>query len=426
MSPIRRDFSCSLRSSHCLRRQSDINMGMQRVWFWALLGAQLSALCSSVRIEPANAALNPHSSADDISYGSQHSYKALGVRSSLDAKYQNFLQSVSQISRALVRQNGAGLTGSPCSTLSDCAQPRRCLDVLQVQGNVNAAVECSPPSDSCLCLSFRSCASDRDCDDGEQCIAKAQFCASTKVIQVQDIQTIADSGQNAGSRVYGLTADACSTDSDCVGARQCLGARGDNNLRCDASFYICVCLPATVVFCASNSECVAGEVCQLPADGPATACFSDKVDFRAAAQISNVFPALLSTAGSDNGNGDGNGGDSGENSSNDADNGGIADDDRDETESGNGDGNGGGSGENSSNDADNGGNADDERDETESGACKGVVRRKQQLRHCGTHGSVQGAADDDEDVLRLARVQRKEDVREQPSFSPRVAGGVPH
>ncbi|KAI0558486.1 hypothetical protein FGB62_207g06 [Gracilaria domingensis] len=296
------------------------------------------------------------------------------VQSSYSAAHRHSLTSLAR-QEDEENEGGQALDGESCSTNADCRSPRRCLDTSSILDN--KAKLCSSSSDSCFCANHRICVSANDCDEGEECVLDVGY--PTCISDELGLPPVEAPDEDAPPPTFGFTGELCATDADCQGTRKCRPQQQPiaEQIACGPEFVSCTCVPETF------------ELCENPLPDPP----DDSEEALEAASSDCPDGELCQTVG-----GDAicytekvRAGDIREAMKKEPPQKGVFVDNSAEEE-----------------------------------GCARAVRRERQLRHAGAHGVVRGARDDDEDVLRAARVLVAADVREQPSLSAGDEDRVQH
>lgn len=163
----------------------------------------------------------------------------------------------------------AGLTGDQCVDDFDCLEDRSC----DISG------DCSAGNCICLPLVLTNCTSSVDCVEGEVCVTIVDtdlvVCVSEQAEQNFDEISEVDP-EDTGPSDAGFTGDQCTSNVECSGDRSCLVR--DGGLPCSDGDS-CICVPARIIVCESNSDCVVGEVCATTSTSVSTQgiCVSEEV-----------------------------------------------------------------------------------------------------------------------------------------------------
>ena len=179
-------------------------------------------------------------------------------------------------------ESGDGITGAICTSSSECADGRICI---------NADVDTCPVGETCLCVPSdgpEPCTSSPDCSTaGEVCVqlSESTVCFSEETANAADIPIVdaessddpvespaSNSTDPDGGSGDGITGTICTTSSECADGRICVGG---STSTCPAG-ETCFCVPADgFETCTSSADCsTAGEVCvQLTGS---TVCLSEE------------------------------------------------------------------------------------------------------------------------------------------------------
>ncbi|CDF40909.1 unnamed protein product [Chondrus crispus] len=166
---------------------------------------------------------------------------------------------------------GSGLTGDTCTSTSECADGRLCVDIAN-------EVTCSS-GEGCICVptdGAESCTSSDDCSTaGEVCVQgnESTLCFSEEAVNAGDNEETSTTGGTGSGGGSGLTGDTCTSTSECADGRLCVDIA--NEVTCSSSEG-CICVPTDgAESCTSSDDCsTAGEVCVQ--GNESTLCFSEE------------------------------------------------------------------------------------------------------------------------------------------------------
>lgn len=145
------------------------------------------------------------------------------------------------------------------------------FDECEAQSDCNGARSCLAPDDSfcrpgqnCFCTpaSFTFCLSDSGCPSGEICADPSfrlrRICVSPNALRFTIFRR---GGPPLRPPESGLELSACSTDSQCQGARTCSFLYGNPFVQPCSGRQPCYCLTSSLPICFTSEDCPKGEVC---------------------------------------------------------------------------------------------------------------------------------------------------------------------